>query len=112
MRSRQQPYPSVPQRRDIRQRISSRATDSSRGSVYDLVFSVDPEQSYVFLVDGANNQVVTLARENGAVLSKWSQSGRMAGQFLIVHNIAIDSKGNLYTAEVGFGRRTQKFRPM
>jgi len=26
-----------------------------------------------------------------------------------VHNIAIDSKGNLYTAEVGFGRRVQKF---
>ena len=82
------------------------------GSVYDLVFSVDPEQSYVFLVDGANNQVVTLARENGAVRSKWSQSGRMAGQFLIVHNIAIDSQGNLYTAEVGFGRRTQRFKPM
>jgi hypothetical protein len=29
-----------------------------------------------------------------------------------VHNIAIDQKGNLYTAEVGFGRRAQKFRPM
>jgi hypothetical protein len=27
-----------------------------------------------------------------------------------VHNIAIDSKGNLYTAEVGHGRRVQKFR--
>jgi hypothetical protein len=27
-----------------------------------------------------------------------------------VHNIAIDSKGNIYTAEVGFGRRAQKFR--
>jgi len=32
------------------------------------------------------------------------------GQFKWVHNIAIDSKGNLYTAEVGFGRPAQKFR--
>ncbi len=39
-----------------------------------------------------------------------TRAGRMAGQFKWVHNIGIDSKGNLYTAEVGFGRRTQKFR--
>ena len=36
--------------------------------------------------------------------------GRQPGQFKWVHNIAIDSKGNLFTAEVGFGRRVQKFR--
>lgn len=33
----------------------------------------------------------------------------MAGRFKWVHNAAIDSKGNLYTAEVGFGSRAQKF---
>jgi len=44
------------------------------------------------------------------VLTAWGRGGRMAGQFKWVHNIGIDSKGNLYTAEVGFGRRTQKFR--
>ena len=33
----------------------------------------------------------------------------MAGELKWVHNLAIDSKGNLYTAEVGFGRRAQKF---
>jgi hypothetical protein len=33
----------------------------------------------------------------------------MAGQFKWAHGIAIDSKGNLYTAQVGYGRRTQKF---
>jgi hypothetical protein len=35
----------------------------------------------------------------------------MAGQFLVLHNIGIDSKGNLYTAEVATGKRVQKFRP-
>jgi DNA-binding beta-propeller fold protein YncE len=81
----------------------------ANGSVWDLVLSNDPQQRYIFIVDGANNQVIVLARADGAVLSKFSQSGRMAGQFKWVHNVAIDSKGNLYTAEVGFGRRAQKF---
>ena len=81
----------------------------ANGSVWDLVLSTDPQQRYIFIVDGANNQVVVLAREDGKVLSSFGQSGRMAGQFKWVHNVAIDSKGNLYTAEVGFGRRVQKF---
>jgi hypothetical protein len=34
----------------------------------------------------------------------------MAGEFKWVHNLAIDSKGNLYTSEVGTGRRGRKFK--
>ena len=49
-------------------------------------------------------------RETGELLNQWGRHGRQPGQFKWVHNIAIDSKGNLYTAEVGFGRRVQKFR--
>jgi hypothetical protein len=30
----------------------------------------------------------------------------------VLHNIGIDSKGNLYTSEVGSGKRAQKFRPV
>ena len=80
------------------------------GSVWDLVLSSDPAQKFIFVADGANNQIVTLLRESGETLSAWGRGGRMAGQFKWVHNIAIDSKGNLYTAEVGFGRRAQKFK--
>ena len=40
-----------------------------------------------------------------------SEVERYAGQFLVLHNIGIDSKGNLYTSEVGSGKRAQKFRP-
>src|SRR5262249_17500569 len=75
------------------------------GSLWDLVISNDPQQRYLFVVDGANDQVLVVARETGEVLSKFGQPGRMAGQFKWVHNVAIDSKGNLYTAEVGTGRR-------
>jgi len=80
------------------------------GAVWDLVLSEDAAQRYIFVADGANNQIIVLARETGAVLSTFGRAGRMAGEFKWVHNMAIDSSGNLYTAEVGTGRRTQKFK--
>jgi len=80
------------------------------GSVWDLVLSEDPQQKFIFMADGANGQVVVLSRETGQILSVLGGPGRMAGQFRWVHNIAVDSKGNVYTSEVGFGRRAQKFR--
>ena len=80
------------------------------GSVWDLVLSEDPAQKFIFVVDGANGQVVTLDRGTGEVLAQWGRHGRQPGQFKWVHNVAIDSKGSLYTAEVGWGRRVQKFR--
>jgi DNA-binding beta-propeller fold protein YncE len=80
------------------------------GSVWDLVLSEDPAQKYIFIADGANNQMLVLERSSGQVLSRFSRPGRMAGEVKWVHNLAIDSRGNLYTAEVGTGRRAQKFR--
>ena len=52
-----------------------------------------------------------IAREDGKLLTQWGRHGRQPGQFKWVHNICIDSKGALYTSEVGFGRRVQKFTP-
>jgi DNA-binding beta-propeller fold protein YncE len=80
------------------------------GSVWDLVLSTDPQQKFIFIADGANGQIHTLERDTGALLTQWGRHGRQPGQFKWVHNIAIDQAGNLYTAEVGFGRRVQKFR--
>jgi hypothetical protein len=45
-------------------------------------------------------------------VNKWGRHGRQPGQFKWVHNIAFKSKGDIYTAEVGFGHRMQKFRRM
>lgn len=47
-------------------------------------------------------------RSDGRVLSSIARPGRMAGEFKGMHNIAVDRRG-LYTSEVGFGRRVQKF---
>jgi len=80
------------------------------GSVWDLVLSQDPAQRYIFIADGANNQITTIERKTGAVVTQWGRGGRSAGQFIWVHNMAIDTRGNLFTAEVGYGRRAQKFK--
>jgi DNA-binding beta-propeller fold protein YncE len=82
------------------------------GSVWDLVLSNDKEQRFIFIADGANGQIHVISREDGKLLSQWGRHGRQPGQFKWVHNLAIDSKGILYTSEVGFGRRVQKFTPV
>jgi sugar lactone lactonase YvrE len=50
-------------------------------------------------------------RKTGDILGRFGRNGRQAGQFHWVHNLAIDSKGNIYTAEVDTGKRVQKFSP-
>ena len=57
----------------------------------------------------SNSEVYILAREDGKKLGAFGRPGRQPGEFRNIHNIAIDSKGNLYTAEAGFGRRVQRF---
>jgi hypothetical protein len=80
------------------------------GSVWDLVLSIDRHQRYIHVADGANMQVLTIDRQTGEKLSSFGRPGHMAGNFKWVHNMAIDSVGNLYTSEVGDGRRVQKFK--
>ncbi len=78
------------------------------GAVWDLVLSEVKAQRYIFVADGANMQIYALDRQTGAKLGAFGRPGRMAGAFKWVHNLAIDSKGNVSTAEVGTGRRAQK----
>lgn len=80
------------------------------GSVSDLVLSNDPGQRYVYMVDGTNNELRIVDRRSTDTLARIGRPGRYAGQFHVVHDIAIDSGGNLYTTEVNTGQRVQKFR--
>jgi hypothetical protein len=79
------------------------------GSVWDVELSRDTAQSVLYSADGANQKVWFLSRAELSVLGSVGRRGRYAGQFHWVHNVASDSNGNLYTAEVNQGRRTQKF---
>jgi DNA-binding beta-propeller fold protein YncE len=82
---------------------------SGNGSVWDLVISRDPEQRWLFLADGRNNQVLTLLRDTGEPQAVLGRPGRYAGEFHWVHDMAIDSRGDLYAGEVDTGKRVQRF---
>ncbi len=79
------------------------------GSVWDIAFSHDDEQRFLYTVDGKNMRVHILERETLEVLTTFGDGGRYPGQFYGVHNIATDSKGNIYTTETFEGKRLQKF---
>jgi hypothetical protein len=79
------------------------------GSTWDIDVSPDRLQKFMYNADGSNNYIWTLLRRSGQILDRFGRNGRMAGQFHWVHNMAADSRGNLYTAEVDTGKRVQKF---
>ena len=79
------------------------------GSVWDIAFSKDPDQTYIYLSDGVNEKVHIIQRETLEVLTSFGDGGRQPSQFFGVHSIATDSQGNIYTTETYEGKRVQKF---
>ena len=80
------------------------------GSVYEIAFSPDKEQKFIYMVDGSNGEVRIVDRATNEVLGRFGRVGRQAGEFTAAHNITVDLEGNIYTAEVADGERVQKFR--
>ncbi|HWN40104.1 MAG TPA: hypothetical protein VNP02_16495 [Gammaproteobacteria bacterium] len=79
------------------------------GSVWDIAFSHDPGQSYIYLADGLNERIYIIDRKAMRILTSFGDGGRQPGQFFGVHSIAVDSQGNIYTTETYEGKRVQKF---
>jgi len=79
------------------------------GSTWDIAFSRDPEQTYMYLADGKNMKVYIMDRKGLEILTSFGGGGRQPGQFFAVHSIATDSKGNIFTTETYEGKRVQKF---
>jgi len=79
------------------------------GSTWDIDVSHDKQQKFLFNADGSNQYIWTLNRKTGDILGTFGRNGRNAGQFHWVHNLAVDSTGNIYTSEVDTGKRVQKF---
>jgi DNA-binding beta-propeller fold protein YncE len=79
------------------------------GSTWDITFSKDPAQKYIFMADGTNEKVRIVLRDTLKEISNFGDGGRQPGQFFGVHSIATDSKGNVYTTETYEGKRVQKF---
>jgi DNA-binding beta-propeller fold protein YncE len=81
----------------------------SDGSVWDIAFSRDPQQRFLYVADGANEHVYVVDRNSLEVVSQFGTGGRAPGQFRGVHSIAVDSQGNIYTTETYTGKRLQRF---
>jgi DNA-binding beta-propeller fold protein YncE len=79
------------------------------GSTWDVAFSRDPQQKYLYLADGENDKVHVILRDTLELLTSFGEGGRQPGEFYGVHSIATDSKGNIYTTETYRGQRVQKF---
>jgi DNA-binding beta-propeller fold protein YncE len=80
------------------------------GSTWDIAFSRDPEQKYLYLADGKNEKIYVMLRDTLEILTMFGDGGRQPGQFFAVHSIVTDSNGNLFTTETYEGRRLQKFK--
>ena len=93
----------------VKEAFVRRASPESGGTVSSLAFSASPGQQYLYVADQAEDQILILDRQTLAELGSCGRLGRQAGQFVSPHNIATDSKGNLYVAEDLGGSRLQKF---
>jgi DNA-binding beta-propeller fold protein YncE len=81
----------------------------SAQSVAGIIFSPDSDQRFMYVADYGNSRVLVLNRKEKKVLYQFGLRNEQPGNFQGIHFIAVDSKGNLYTAEVLPGNRVQKF---
>ncbi|HZR26152.1 MAG TPA: hypothetical protein VFA59_21330 [Vicinamibacterales bacterium] len=79
------------------------------GTSFSVAFSPDPAQEFLFLADAGNGRIHIYDRKTLDEVGGFGRVGHYAGEFVFLHNVAVDSKGNVYTAEVGNGKRVQKF---
>jgi DNA-binding beta-propeller fold protein YncE len=79
------------------------------GSIWDIAFSKDAAQKYMYVADGKNERVYVMDRLSLEILTSFGEGGRQPGQWFAVHSIATDSKGNIFTTETYQGKRLQKF---
>ena len=89
--------------------ISERTRTSIPGTAVSVNFSTDRAQSCLYVGDNSNMTIYILNRSNLQELGRLGRSGTQLGQFHWLHNVSVDTRGNIYTAEVDTGKRIQKF---
>jgi DNA-binding beta-propeller fold protein YncE len=94
----------------LKEGVVSPATKGS-GSVWDVAFSSDAQQRFLYVADGHDQKVFILRRDTLATVGSFGDGGRYPGTFYSVGSVAVDSKGNIYTGETLEGKRVQKFIP-
>ncbi len=93
--------------RFVKEAFVARET-ATRNAVYSFAFSADPQQRFLYVADAGNGRIRVLVRDTLEAVDAIGRWGRQAGQFMVPHSIATDSRGNLYVAEIREGR-VQRF---
>jgi hypothetical protein len=70
------------------------------GTAMDIAFSPDAHQTYLYVADATNGAVRIFHRQSLTLLGSFGELGHQGGQLDQTHNIAVDSRGNLYTGDV------------
>jgi sugar lactone lactonase YvrE len=83
----------------------------ANGAVWDIAFSNDPQQRYMFVADGQSHRIRIVQRDTMTEVGTIGGGGRWPGAFNAPGSVAVDSRGNLYTGETFEGKRVQKFTP-
>jgi DNA-binding beta-propeller fold protein YncE len=79
------------------------------GATWDIAFSQDDDQEFLYVADGSNMKVHVVRRDSLEVMYTIGNGGRQPGLFFGTHSIVSDSRGNFYTTETYEGKRVQKF---
>jgi len=96
--------------RNIWIRTGTPTLPDPRGTAWWIAFSRDPEQRFMFVMNGRNEQVHVLDHASGKILSSFGRPGHQLGSFTHGHTLTTDTSGSIYVAETDTGRRIQKFR--
>ena len=95
----------------VQEKFIRPGTLNSVGSVHGLATSPDPDQTFLYVADGANAWVHTLDRVTLDVVSRvGGRKGHNAREFFHLHSFASDSRGNLFIGEVNDGHRYYRWR--
>ena len=89
--------------------IPGTAALGTAGSAWDVDFSPDRDQTFMYESDGGNEVMWIFDHANRSIISGFGKPGHGAGEFTFLHMMAIDSRGSLYVGETVGGRRIQKF---
>jgi hypothetical protein len=93
----------------VTERFVAVHTNGLPGSAVSMNFSTDANQTCLYVGDNSNMTVYVLKRDTLEELGRFGRAGRQVGEFHWLHQVSLDTHGNIYTAEVDNGKRIQKF---
>jgi DNA-binding beta-propeller fold protein YncE len=92
----------------VKEAFVAREVRAPSNSVIGVLLSADDRQQFLYVL-GADDHIRILNRDTLQVIGRFGRMGYYPGQFMRLHMGAVDSKGNIYTANAGSdGRRIQK----